>query len=73
MNLRTFIMAKIESGVEFDKNANHDKLTRLSSDMQQYTLRIPTHIYKQIKLKLVKENQKLRPVLIRMLMEYLKT
>jgi len=66
-------MAKIESGVEFDKGANLDKLAKLSADTQQYTLRIPAHIYKQVRLKLVKENQKLRPVLIRMLMEYLKT
>lgn len=66
-------MAKIESGVEFDKNANHDEMAKRVVDTQQYTLRIPAHIYKQVKLKLVKENQKLRPVLIRMLMEYLKT
>jgi len=66
-------MAKIESGVEFDKNANHEKLARLAADTQQYTLRIPKHLYKQVKMKLVKENQKLRPVLIRMLMEYIKT
>jgi len=65
-------MAKIESGVEFDKNASHEKLTKLAADTQQYTLRIPSHIYKQVRLKLVKENQKLRPVLIRMLLEYLK-
>jgi hypothetical protein len=66
-------MALIESGKEFDKGANHDKLAKLAADTQQYTLRIPAHLYKQVKLKLVKENQKLRPVLIRMLMEYIKT
>lgn len=66
-------MAKIESGVEFDKNANHRKLVELTVDTQQYTLRIPTNLYKQVKLKLVKENQKLRPVLIRMLLAYIKT
>ena len=66
-------MAKIESGVEFNKEANNEKLTKLVGDTQQYTLRIPSHIYKQVRLKLVKENEKLRPVLIRMLMEYLKT
>jgi len=66
-------MALIKSGKEFDKEANHEKLTKLAADTQQYTLRIPVHLYKQVKLKLVKENQKLRPVLIRMLMEYIKT
>lgn len=66
-------MALIKSGKEFDKNANHTKLTKLTVDNQQYTLRIPAHLYKQVRLKLVKENQKLRPVLINMLIEYLKT
>jgi len=64
-------MAKIESGVEFDKNANHEKMTKLISTNQQYTLRIPAHLYKQVKLKLVKENKKLRPVLIKMLEKYI--
>lgn len=66
-------MAKIESGVEFDKDANHDKMTKRIVDNQQYTLRIPAHLYKAVKLKLVKENRKLRPLLIEMLVEYVKT
>lgn len=66
-------MAKIESGVEFDKEANHQKLAKLAVTNQQYTLRIPAHLYKQVKLKLVKENKKLRPVLIEMLEQYIKT
>lgn len=66
-------MAKIESGVEFDKEANREKMTKLVADTQQYTLRIPAHLYKQVKLKLVKENKKLRPVLIEMLTQYIKT
>lgn len=66
-------MAKIESGVEFDKKANHQKLAKLAAINQQYTLRIPEHLYKQVRLKLVKENKKLRPVLIEMLENYIKT
>jgi hypothetical protein len=66
-------MALIKSGKEFDKDANHAKLTKLAVTNQQYTLRIPAHLYKQVRLKLVKENEKLRPILIRMLMEYIKT
>ena len=66
-------MAKIESGVEFDKDEQHNKLTKNMSDNQQYTLRIPQHLYKAVKMKLVKENKKLRPVLIEMLVEYVKT
>lgn len=66
-------MAKIESGVEFDKSANHEKLSTGLVTNQQYTLRIPAHLYKAVKLKLVKENRKLRPLLIEMLVEYTKT
>lgn len=64
-------MALIKSGKEFDKEKNHDKLTKLAVDNQQYTLRIPEHLYKQVKMKLVKENRKLRPVLIEMLEKYI--
>lgn len=66
-------MALIKSGAEFDKKANHEKLTKMSDNTQQYTLRIPSHLYKQVKIKLAKDDQKLRPVLIRMLMNYVKT
>lgn len=66
-------MAKIESGVEFDKEANHEKLSKLVATNQQYTLRIPAHLYKAVKLKLVKENKKLRPLLIEILEQYIKT
>jgi hypothetical protein len=65
-------MAKIESGVEFDKDEQHNKLTKNLGDNQQYTLRIPRHLYKAVKLKLIKENRKLRPVLVEMLEKYIK-
>lgn len=66
-------MALIKSGVEFDKAANHKKLTKLALTNTQYTLRIPENLYKAVKLKLVKENKKLQPVLIEMLQQYIKT
>jgi len=66
-------MALIKSGKEFDKDENHDKLKKLAVTNQQYTLRIPENLYKQVKMKLVKENRKLRPVLIEMLEQYIKT
>jgi len=68
-------MAKIDSGVEHDKEKHHEKLTNRMQNMtnQQYTLRIPEHLYKAVKLKLVKENRKLRPLLIEMLEQYIKT
>ncbi len=66
-------MALIKSGKEFDKKKNLAKLTKLSVTNQQYTLRIPEHLYKAVKFKLVQENRKLRPVLIEMLEKYIKT
>lgn len=66
-------MALIKSGKEFDKGANHDKLTKLATTDQQYTFLIPVHFYKQVKMKLIKENRKLRPVLLEMLAQYIKT
>lgn len=68
-------MAKIESGVEFNKKQNHEKLTDRMQNLsnKQYTLRIPENLYMAVKLKIVKENKKLRPVLIEMLENYIKT
>jgi predicted DNA binding CopG/RHH family protein len=65
-------MALIKSGKEFDKNKNHDKLAKRAGTSQQYTLRIPEHLYKAVKLKMVKENKKLQPILIEMLEQYVK-
>jgi hypothetical protein len=68
-------MARIEPGVEFDKEENHEKLTERMQNLsnKQYTLRIPENLYMAVKLKLVKEKKKLRPVLIDMLEKYIKT
>lgn len=66
-------MAKIESGVEYDRNANHDRMVKRIVTTQQYTLRIPENLYKAVKLKMVKENKKLRPILIEMLENYIKS
>ena len=66
-------MATIESGSEHNKKEARKKLFTQIQDVQQYTLRIPTHLYKEVKLKLVKENKKLRPVMIEMLEKYIKT
>lgn len=66
-------MARIESGVEHNKDEAHEKLKSRMQDVQQYTLRIPEHLYKAVKLKLVNEKKKLRPLLIEMLEKYIKT
>lgn len=67
-------MARIESGVEFDKNENHQKLKERmeNMDVTQYTLRIPVNLYKQVKIKMANEGKKLRGVLLEMLEEYVK-
>lgn len=67
-------MAFIESGKTFDKDQHHVKMTGRMKELEicQYSLRIPAPLYQKVKLKLVKENKKLRGVLIEMLEEYIK-
>lgn len=67
-------MAFIDSGKTFDKDDHHDKMkTRMENmDLSPYLFRIPTPLYKKVKLKLVKEEKKLREVLVDMLEEYIK-
>ncbi len=67
-------MAKIESGVEFDKDAHHLKMTERMKNIEtiQYPLRIPKNLYKKVKMQLVKDEKKLRDVLLHMLEEYIK-
>jgi hypothetical protein len=67
-------MAFIESGKAFDKEENYGKMKKRMDNMEikQYPLRIPKALYKQIKVKLAKEEKTLRSVLIEMLEEYIK-
>lgn len=67
-------MAKIESGVEFDKEAHHEKMlkTMENKDTVQYPLRIPKNLYKKVKIKLANDETKLRSVLIEMLEDYVR-
>ncbi len=67
-------MAFIESGKTFDKEENYQKLKKKMEgmDLVQYPLRIPSGLYKQVRIKLAKEDLKLRGVLIAMLEEYVK-
>jgi hypothetical protein len=66
-------MAFIESGKSFDKEENHDKMKKRmgSMDTKQYPLRIPSDLYKKVRMKLIKEDRNLRSVLIEMLEEYI--
>lgn len=67
-------MAMIESGKSFDKEENHTKMKKRMENMDcaQYPLRIPSALYKNVKLKLIQENKNLREVLLEMLEEYIK-
>lgn len=67
-------MARIESGIEFDKDENHEKLKKRMENMEvtQYTLRIPVNLYTQVKIKMARERKKLRGLLLEMLEEYIK-
>lgn len=64
-------MARIESGVEFDKEENHKKLTKVIDTTKPYLLNIPAHLHKKVKRKLVEDERKLRDVLIEYLNKYI--
>ena len=66
-------MAKIESGVEFDKKKNHSKLTKQMQNLETkpYLLNIPSALYKKVKRKMVEDERKLRDILIEALNKYI--
>lgn len=66
-------MAFIDSGKNFDKNEHHEKMkSRLENmDVSSYLLRMPAPLYKKVKMKLAKDNKKLKSVLIEMLEQYI--
>lgn len=66
-------MAKIKSGVEFDKKENHAKLTKLMSnaDIKPYLFNIPAQLYKKVKRKMVDDERNLRDILIEALNKYI--
>jgi len=67
-------MAFIDSGKHFDKEENYEKMKKRMEniDIVQYSLRIPSCLHQQIRMKLAKENKKLRGILIEMLEDYVK-
>ena len=67
-------MAVINSGKNFDKDQNYDKMKKRMENMTnvQYPLRIPAHTYKKVKIKLAKDGIKLRTILMQFLEEYIK-
>jgi len=64
-------MARIESGVEFDKNENHKKLTKGIDTVNPYLFNIPANLHKKVKRKLVEEERSLRDILIEYLNKYI--
>lgn len=67
-------MAFIDSGKTFDKEAHHEKMKERSDNMEvtPYLLRIPSSLYKSVKMKLVKDEKNLREVLVEALTLYIK-
>jgi hypothetical protein len=64
-------MAKIESGADFDKKANHENLTKNMDIMKPYLFNIPSALYKKVKRKMVEDERNLRDILIEALNKYL--
>jgi predicted DNA binding CopG/RHH family protein len=67
-------MALIESGKSFDKEENYTKMKKRMENMDsvQYPLRVPAHLYKKVKIRLAKDELKLRTILIKFLEDYIK-
>ncbi len=68
-------MALIESGKSFDKEEHYQNMKKKMSNLEvsQYTLRIPTSVYKKLKVKLAKEGNMLSVVLNKMIEDYVNT
>lgn len=66
-------MAKINSGVEFDKKKSHAKLKKRmeNADTKPYLFNIPATLYKKVKRKMVEDERNLRDILIESLNKYL--
>lgn len=67
-------MALINSGKSFDKDDNYNKMKQRMENMDnvQYPLRVPAHLYKKVRIKLAKQDVKLRTILLKFLEEYVK-
>lgn len=66
-------MARIESGVELNKDEHHNKMKNRMQNMdtKPYLLNIPASLHKKVKRKLVEEERTLRDVLIDCLYKYI--
>ncbi len=67
-------MAFIDSGKTFDKENHHEKMKERADNMDvtPYLLRIPSSLYKNVKMKLVRDEKNLREVLVEALNLYIK-
>jgi hypothetical protein len=66
-------MAYINSGKAFDKEKNHDSLTKsmTEKDVKPYLLNIPSDLLKKVKRKLVEDEKSMRDILIEYLYKYI--
>ena len=67
-------MAFIDSGKTFDKEENYGLMKKRMENMdtRQYPLRIPSNLYKEVKIKMAQDGTQLRTVLLGFLQEYIK-
>ena len=66
-------MAFIDSGKVFDKDKNHETLTKMMGDrdVKPYLLNIPTPLFKKVKRKLIDDEKSMRDILIEYLNKYI--
>lgn len=64
-------MAKIESGLDFNKEENNTKLKKNIGGIKPYLFNIPAPLYKKVKRKMVEDERNLRDILIEGLNKYI--
>ena len=66
-------MAFIESGQKIDKEKQYKKMKKTMENMERtkITVRIPTHIYKKFKVKLVNEGLTANQFLLDIILNYI--
>lgn len=66
-------MAFIESGQGVDKEKHRKKMKRYMENMDRtkFTIRIPTHILKKLKKKLMEEDSNVNQLLNDMILKYI--
>jgi len=66
-------MAFIESGKSFNKDDNYKKMKKRmeNMDVTQYTLKMPTTLYRKVKVKTAQDGVTIKSILMDMLEKYI--